>query len=639
MRIVGIHIDGFGKFHNYDLGINEGINVITGVNEAGKTTLHSFIRAMLYGASTRPEPGGRMSLYRKYRPWANGSIYGGYLDVESQGRLYRISRDFSISPGNLSLSDITWGEGRYVIVPDAEDKLRDIVNGLSETSYINTISFGQLGGATRRDMSDELQKYAANVSTTLNPSLNAKKALDLLRRTRDSLNNELKPDIVKEYNSILTEIKNTERGLKDPARKNDIVRISGEKRITEGRAEDLKKRIADNEISIRNCKSGLDGIGIGSERDIDELKYYVENRYDEFKFKSSVARRSLIAGLLCLILGAVCIVMLIFDPVGATAQIPALKYVFTAIAAAAVVAGIAVLIRYSGSARDRDSTADELDAMFERFLLDSDGNRLSEDVTCDTDGTAGKAWHKGKRITEDSVLGLLDEIESYRHSAAELSQAEFLRNDMLKQLGNINDEQVLVNEALTEQKRIQSGVEAGIDRLQELKKRAAVLKRDVEKNRELREKIDAVELAIEKMEELAETVESSAGVYINAEAGRMLNGFSGGAYDSLNAGPEYELSINTAGRMMPVSSFSQGTADQVYMAVRLATIRFIAGDDDELPLILDDSFALYDDERLKKAIAFLSETYKGQVVIFTCHNRESSILSEAGIAHSSLHIA
>ena len=49
MKILSLHIDGFGKFHNRDISFQDGLNVVYGKNEAGKSTLHTFIKGMLSG--------------------------------------------------------------------------------------------------------------------------------------------------------------------------------------------------------------------------------------------------------------------------------------------------------------------------------------------------------------------------------------------------------------------------------------------------------------------------------------------------------------------------------------------------------------------------------------------------------------
>ena len=54
MRILDLHIDGFGKFHDLSVSFDKDLNVVYGRNEAGKSTLHTFIRCMLFGLWTRP---------------------------------------------------------------------------------------------------------------------------------------------------------------------------------------------------------------------------------------------------------------------------------------------------------------------------------------------------------------------------------------------------------------------------------------------------------------------------------------------------------------------------------------------------------------------------------------------------------
>ena len=52
MKITGLHIDGFGVWNGLSLDkFDDGLTLIYGPNEAGKTTLLEFIRSMLYGYS------------------------------------------------------------------------------------------------------------------------------------------------------------------------------------------------------------------------------------------------------------------------------------------------------------------------------------------------------------------------------------------------------------------------------------------------------------------------------------------------------------------------------------------------------------------------------------------------------------
>ena len=49
MRFLDLYISGFGKFHNTSVSFEDGINIVYGKNEAGKSTIHTFIRGMLFG--------------------------------------------------------------------------------------------------------------------------------------------------------------------------------------------------------------------------------------------------------------------------------------------------------------------------------------------------------------------------------------------------------------------------------------------------------------------------------------------------------------------------------------------------------------------------------------------------------------
>ena len=73
--------------------------------------------------------------------------------------------------------------------------------------------------------------------------------------------------------------------------------------------------------------------------------------------------------------------------------------------------------------------------------------------------------------------------------------------------------------------------------------------------------------------------------------------------------------------LVPVSKLSLGTIDQMYLGFRLGIARKIG----ELPIILDESFAYYDNDRLENVLKTLSNLNR-QIVILTCSDREKGIL-------------
>lgn len=93
MKIKQIHIDDFGKFSNFDLHLDEGLNVIYGENESGKSTLMNFILMMFYGTSSRKK-GISDNLRIKYKPW-NSREMKGYIIFDFEGVSYRLERTFA----------------------------------------------------------------------------------------------------------------------------------------------------------------------------------------------------------------------------------------------------------------------------------------------------------------------------------------------------------------------------------------------------------------------------------------------------------------------------------------------------------------------------------------------------------------
>src|SRR5699024_9654539 len=95
-----------------------------------------------------------------------------------------------------------------------------ILGGLNETTYNNTISIGQLKSATEEGMVNELKNYIANLNTTGNISLNITKATSFLRNQKRSLEANLVPDASREFTALLTEIRNVEAEIASPEYEN-----------------------------------------------------------------------------------------------------------------------------------------------------------------------------------------------------------------------------------------------------------------------------------------------------------------------------------------------------------------------------------------------------------------------------------
>ena len=104
---------------------------------------------------------------------------------------------------------------------------------------------------------------------------------------------------------------------------------------------------------------------------------------------------------------------------------------------------------------------------------------------------------------------------------------------------------------------------------------------------------------------------------------------TGGRYAEVSLSRELEASAVRPGEVLPrrALALSQGTADQLYLAVRLAVSQLCLPQEDPAPLVLDDALASFDGERLGLALDCLVRMgEERQILLFTCHSRERAAL-------------
>ena len=136
------------------------------------------------------------------------------------------------------------------------------------------------------------------------------------------------------------------------------------------------------------------------------------------------------------------------------------------------------------------------------------------------------------------------------------------------------------------------------------------------------------------MTTLSTSIRDSFGLYLNKTASELIGGITGNIYSSMSIDENLNIFMNTPTRLVPIEQVSSGTMDQIYLAVRLAAAKLVQNGRDTMPLIFDDSFVLYDDERLKTALKWLVSAYDSQIIIFTCHQREAQLLTANQIPYN-----
>ena len=92
MKIRKLELTHFGKFRDRTIRLGDGIQLFYGENEAGKTTIHTFIRCMLFGLERGRGRAAAHDTYSRYEPWDGPESYAGAIEFVCGGKTFRLER-------------------------------------------------------------------------------------------------------------------------------------------------------------------------------------------------------------------------------------------------------------------------------------------------------------------------------------------------------------------------------------------------------------------------------------------------------------------------------------------------------------------------------------------------------------------
>ena len=178
LEITRLELVGFGKFRERTIDLTSGLNLIEGPNEAGKSTIQSFITGMFYGFF---QPGTKRRSYTphrdKYCPWDQGS-YRGVLVCKNEERSWRIERCFDKDNETVNVYDDQTGDDLTLDFPynpvTRQPQVGEKLLGLSKTAFNNTANIAQMTCASvsrEADFSAEVNDKLLSVMKTADASL------------------------------------------------------------------------------------------------------------------------------------------------------------------------------------------------------------------------------------------------------------------------------------------------------------------------------------------------------------------------------------------------------------------------------------------------------------------------------------
>ena len=147
----------------------------------------------------------------------------------------------------------------------------------------------------------------------------------------------------------------------------------------------------------------------------------------------------------------------------------------------------------------------------------------------------------------------------------------------------------------------------------------------------LQTEYDAITLAMDALTQANTTLQNRFSPALGARAAEIFSAITAGRYGKVLLSRDFSLSAEMAGDPVgrSIRLLSQGAADQLYLAVRLAICDMVLPAEKRVPLILDDALVSFDDDRLRAALDYLlAESEKRQILLFTCQKREMNYLQD-----------
>ena len=190
MKINKIKINSYGKLRDKEINLNNGINIIYGQNEAGKSTLINFIINSFYGIS-KNKKGKEVSDYDRYKPWS-GEEFSGKIEYELDNReKFEIYRDFNKKNPKIFNENMEDISKDFNIDKNKGNEFFYEQTKIDEDLFLSTLAINQNEVKLENKEQNILIQKIANLAQTGDDSISFKRVIDRInRRQLDEIGTE-----------------------------------------------------------------------------------------------------------------------------------------------------------------------------------------------------------------------------------------------------------------------------------------------------------------------------------------------------------------------------------------------------------------------------------------------------------------
>lgn len=645
MKINKIKINSFGKLKEKEIELENGINIIYGKNEAGKSTLLKFIVNSFYGIS-KNKKGKEHSDFEKYTPWV-GEEFSGKIEYELNDKnKYEVYREFKKKNPKIFNDKKEDISKDFNIDKTAGNQFFYDQTKVDEDLFMSTVVVGQQYVKLGKQEQSVLVQKIANLVGTGDDNVSYKRAIDRINRrqldevgttksrekpiniiSREIENLEEEKQDLEKYKNFKYEIEENKNNLEE-----EIYNLENENNLLkeikkikdEENLENEKIKIKENIKKENNEKINL--IKNKTNEIKKENKNILEKNNKKINNKKYKINKKLI--LIFILLIIINILQFIFI------KNNYFKYIFLLTVPTFLI--FSIFLENKKIKKEKNIEKNNLinlekinneinNLNNEINLLENNNNNLEKEINNLKNSLILKINFEKEKI----INNYLNKIE--KNKINNLINLENQNYEIENLQNKINNKKIELHSLELDKKNIEP-------KLDDLSKIEEELVNDKNKMSTLQKLNLSFELAKEILNTSYDKMKNTVTPKFTQELSKNIYAITNGKYNNILFNDEEGLIVELEnGNYVPATKLSIGTIDQLYLSLRLSMVEELSKE--KMPIILDEAFAYYDTERLENILKYINEKFLGhQIMIFTCTNREKEILEKLNINFNNIEL-
>ena len=650
MKINKIKINSYGKLKEKEIKLKDGINIIYGKNESGKSTLLNFIVNSFYGIS-KNKKGKEYSDVEKYTPWL-GEEFSGKLEYELNNKnKYEIYRDFKKKNPKIFNENMEDISKEFNIDKSKGNEFFYEQTKVDEELFLSTVVVGQQEVKLGKQEQNILVQKIANLVGTGDDNVSYKRAIDRInRRLLDEIGTqrsrekpiniinkkiedlEQKKQELEKYEDIKYEIEENknklEEEISDLNNKNNLlkeIKIINEKEKIEKEKIKIKENIKKENIEkIKLIKEKINKIKNENKNIFEINNEKTKNNKKINNKKNKLNKKIIIVFIFLLIINFLQFIFI---------KNKLINYIFLLTVPMTLIYFIISKNKLNKKIKKQKNIDENNLKNIEKInleinnlnneinLLEKNNNNLEKEIN-NLKSNLNLKINLEKEKIKNKYLNKIEKIEIIN-----FINLENINYEIEKLQNEINNKKIRSHTLELDKKNIEP-------KLDNLSKIEEELVNNNERMSTLNKLNLSFELAKEILAESYEEMRNTVTPKFTQELSKNISEITEKKYSKIMFNDEQGLIVELeSGNYVPASKLSIGTIDQLYLSLRLSMIDELS--EENLPIILDEAFAYYDTERLTNILKYLDEKYKThQIILFTCTNREKEILEKIKVPYN-----